>query len=74
MTGKNQSSVGIRGQGESLVSPPLPKYFHLIGGEANGIPHEVGDPVDASTPPRQLKEWLEAKIISSKSTKSTPRK
>ena len=40
-------------------------FRHLIGGEAAGRPHAVGDRVDGRTPERKVREWLAAGIIES---------
>jgi hypothetical protein len=42
---------------------PSGPYRHLVGGEADGRSHEVGDRVDPSTPERKVAEWLRAGII-----------
>ena len=49
-------------------------YRHLIGGETSGRRHEAGDVVASSTPPRKIKEWLDAKIIKREKVKSDPDK
>lgn len=57
-----QTSARVRGAGVASEPSPTPRrYVHLIGGESNGVRHEVGDAVDAS--PRKVKEWLDAGII-----------
>lgn len=38
-------------------------YQHLVSGEAFGIPHEAGDPVDPSHPAEKVQEWLAAGIV-----------
>lgn len=46
-----------------LISVLKGPYRHLVGGEAQGRRHEVGDPVDPATPPRKVQEWLRAGIV-----------
>ena len=46
-----------------MPDPQTTRYRHKIGGEVSGRRHEAGDPVDPATPPRRIKEWLDAKII-----------
>lgn len=50
------------------------RYRHLISGEVDGKPHEPGDLVDVATPPRKLKEWLDAGIIERDKTASKAKK
>lgn len=38
-------------------------YRHLIGGEAYGVRHRVGDPVSPRVPKKKLAEWLAAGVI-----------
>ncbi len=42
----------------------MSKYRHLVGGEAYGIPHSVGDIVNIpNILPSKIQEWLEAGVI-----------
>ena len=52
------------------TTPASPaRYRHLIGGEAYGVPHTIGDVIDTGVltkkgvPDDKLQEWLAAGII-----------